>query len=92
MYGFSQATTGIDGAVLAGALDGKLKAFDPLKGEVLWQYDTKRSFDTLNGVEAHGGALDNAGPAVGDGYLVLQSGYNYFNQMPGNVLLVFKAG
>ena len=89
MYGFSQATTGIDGAVLAGALNGKLMAFDPENGDILWQFDTKKSFATLNGVAAHGGALDNAGPAVGNGYMVLQSGYNYFNQMPGNVLLVF---
>jgi polyvinyl alcohol dehydrogenase (cytochrome) len=92
MYGFSQATTGIDGAVLAGALDGKLHAFDPEDGKILWQFDTKKPFATLNGVKAHGGALDNAGPAVGNGYMVLQSGYNYFNQMPGNVLLVFKVG
>jgi len=90
MFGFSQATTGIDGAVLAGTLDGKMMAFGSGDGKVLWQFDTKKPFDTLNGVKAHGGALDNAGPAVGNGYLVLQSGYNYFNQMPGNVLLVFE--
>ena len=90
LYGFSGATTSIDGAVLAGSLNGKLSAFNHATGELQWQYDTKRGFDTLNGVAAHGGSMDNAGPAVGNGYLVIQSGYSYINQMPGNLLLVLK--
>ncbi|MGI9283807.1 MAG: alpha/beta fold hydrolase [Pseudomonadales bacterium] len=90
LYGFSGAATGIDGAVLAGQLNGKLNAFSTDDGSLLWQFDTNRSFDTLNGVTAHGGAIDNAGPIVGNGRLVLQSGYSYINQMPGNVLLVFR--
>jgi polyvinyl alcohol dehydrogenase (cytochrome) len=91
MYGFSGAALGLDDVVLAGALNGKLFAFDPEDGAVLWTYDSKRPYQTLNGVEAHGGALDNAGYAVGGGHLVLQSGYSYINQMPGNVLLVLRA-
>ena len=89
-YGFSGAATSIEGALLAGSLNGKLSAFDSSNGKIIWQYDTKRSFETINGVAAHGGSLDNAGPVVGNGYLVLQSGYSYINQMPGNVLLVFR--
>jgi polyvinyl alcohol dehydrogenase (cytochrome) len=89
-YGYSGAATSIDGAVLAGSLNGTLKAFSSSDGSELWQFDSKRPFTTLNGVTAHGGALDNAGPVIGSGYLVLQSGYSYFNQMPGNVLLVFR--
>jgi len=34
--------------------------------------------------------MDNASVALGNGRLVVQSGYSYINQMPGNVLLVFK--
>jgi polyvinyl alcohol dehydrogenase (cytochrome) len=89
-YGYSGAATSIDGAVLAGSLNGTLKAFSSSDGKELWRFDSKREFSTLNGVKAHGGSLDNAGPALGNGYLVLQSGYSYFNQMPGNVLLVFR--
>lgn len=89
-YGYSGAATSIDGAVLAGSLNGTLKAFSSDDGSELWRFDSKREFATLNGVTAHGGALDNAGPVLGNGYLVLQSGYSYFNQMPGNVLLVFR--
>ena len=89
-YGFSSAATSIEGAVLAGALNGTLNAFDLETGKLIWSYDTKRPFATLNGVEAHGGSLDNTAFAVGQGYLVIQSGYSYFNQMPGNVLLVLR--
>ena len=89
-YGYSSAATSIDGAVLAGSLNGTLKAFDSDDGDVLWQFDTRRSFVTLNGVQAHGGALDNTSFAIGGGYLVIQSGYSFFNQMPGNVLLVLR--
>ena len=89
-YGYSGAATSIDGAVLAGSLNGTLKAFSSSDGKELWRFDSKREFSTLNGVTAHGGALDNGGPVLGNGYLVLQSGYSYFNQMPGNVLLVFR--
>ncbi len=89
-YGYSGAATSIDGAVLAGSLNGTLKAFSSSDGAELWRFDSKREFATLNGVTAHGGSLDNAGPVLGNGYLVLQSGYSYFNQMPGNVLLVFR--
>ena len=89
-YGYSAALTGIEGAVLAGALNGTLQAFSSADGQELWRFDTRKPFPTQNGVPAHGGALDNAGPAVGHGYMVLQSGYAYFNQMRGNLLLVLK--
>ncbi|MEP4148626.1 MAG: alpha/beta fold hydrolase [Halioglobus sp.] len=90
-YGYSGAATSLDGAVLAGSLNGTLKAFDSNSGDVLWQFDTKKSFVTLNGIEAHGGSLDNTSLAIGNGYLAIQSGYSYFNQMPGNVLIVLRA-
>jgi polyvinyl alcohol dehydrogenase (cytochrome) len=90
-YGNSGAALGLDDMVLAGTLNGKLQAFSPENGSVIWEYDTKRPFDTLNGIKGHGGSLDNAGSvAIGNGYMVVQSGYSYINQMPGNVVLVFK--
>ncbi len=89
-FGYSAALTGIEGAILAGSLNGTLRAFSSKDGEELWQLDTKRPFPTLNGIPAHGGALDNAGPAIGNGYMIVQSGYAYFNQMRGNLLVVLK--
>ncbi|MCH8861862.1 MAG: hypothetical protein IID51_05070, partial [Proteobacteria bacterium] len=45
---------------------------------------------SLNGVEAHGGAIDVQGPVIADGMLFIQSGYGLFGQMPGNILLAFR--
>lgn len=90
-YGNSGAALGLDDMILAGALNGKLQAFSPENGSIIWEYDTKRPFETLNGIRGHGGSLDNAGSVViGNGYMVVQSGYSYINQMPGNVVLVFR--
>jgi polyvinyl alcohol dehydrogenase (cytochrome) len=65
-------------------------AFDLSDGTVLWEYDTVQQFDTVNGVEAHGGAIDSGGAQVVDDMLFLQSGYGMFGQMPGNVLLAYR--
>lgn len=89
-YALSSAATSVPGLVFAGALDGKLRAYDAVSGEVLWQFDSKRSFQSLNGVDGHGGAIDVQGPVIADGMLFIQSGYGLFGQMPGNVLLAFR--
>jgi polyvinyl alcohol dehydrogenase (cytochrome) len=34
--------------------------------------------------------MSGAGPAVGDGYLVVNSGYGLYSHSPGNLLLVFS--
>jgi polyvinyl alcohol dehydrogenase (cytochrome) len=83
------AVTVIPGAVLSGSLDGGLRAYSTADGTVLWQFDSNRTFDTVNGVEAHGGSLDAAGPTVADGLLIVTAGYGGTVSMPGNVLLVF---
>jgi polyvinyl alcohol dehydrogenase (cytochrome) len=90
-YGNSGAALGLDDMILAGTLNGKLQAFSPETGSVIWEYNTKREYQTLNGIKGHGGALDNAGSVViGNGYMIVQSGYSYVNQMPGNVVMVFR--
>ncbi|MGH8176472.1 MAG: PQQ-binding-like beta-propeller repeat protein [Steroidobacter sp.] len=88
--GLSGAPTVIDGAVLEGSLDGFLRAFDAASGEVLFQFDTARPFDTINAVTAHGGAIDNASIVAANGYLFVSSGYGMFGQTAGNVLLAFR--
>jgi len=88
--GFSGAPTVIDGAVVSGSLDGFLHAFDAKTGELLYKFDTARSFETFNGVTANGGAIDNATIVAANGMLFVSSGYGLFGQMPGNVLLAFK--
>jgi polyvinyl alcohol dehydrogenase (cytochrome) len=89
--GLSGAPTIIDGAVISGSLDGFLRAFDADTGKLLFQYDTARDFDTLNGVPGKGGAIDNASIVAVNGYLFVNSGYGLLgNQTPGNVFLAFR--
>ena len=58
----------------------------------MWDYDTRRDFDTVNGVEARGGSLNGPGPTIADGMLYVVSGYGLWNLWtPGNVLLAFSA-
>lgn len=87
-YGMSAATLLVDGAVIQGANDGYLKIFDGQSGELLFSYDTAREFDTVNGVPASGGSIDNASVVAANGMLLVQSGYGLLGA-PGNVLLAF---
>jgi len=86
----SAAVTAIPGAVFSGSLDGHLRAYSTSNGEVIWDVDTVREYDTVNGVKAHGGSLDGAGPTVAGGMLYVNSGYGQFGGTPGNVLLAFS--
>ncbi len=86
----SAAVTAIPGVVFSGSVDGHLRAYSAGTGEVLWDVDTAREFQTVNGKTAHGGSLDVAGPAVVNGRLFVNSGYGQWGGMPGNVLLVFS--
>jgi polyvinyl alcohol dehydrogenase (cytochrome) len=87
--GLSAAVTAIPGAVFAGAFDGHLRAYDADNGEVLWDFDTNRSFETVSGDTAHGGSIEADGPVIVDGHVLVNSGYLFGDRMPGNVLLVF---
>jgi len=90
-YGMSAATLLVDGAVVQGSNDGYVKVFDAARGEPIFSFDTARSFDTVNGVTGHGGAIDNFSIWAANGMLFVQSGYGLMG-VPGNVLLAFKPG
>jgi polyvinyl alcohol dehydrogenase (cytochrome) len=83
------ALTAVPGVVFSGALDGHLRAFAAESGQVLWDFDTDTDYKTVNGVRAHGGSLDGAGPVVAGGMVYVNSGYPRNGGMPGNVLLAF---
>ena len=87
----SAAVTVIPGVVFSGALDGHLRAYSTTDGSILWDFDTVRDFPAVNGVSAHGGALDGPGPTIAGGMLYVNSGYGRYGAMPGNVLLAFSA-
>jgi polyvinyl alcohol dehydrogenase (cytochrome) len=81
----------IPGAVFSGSVDGHLRAYSTTDGRIIWDYNTARDYETVNGVTAKGGSIDAAGPAIADGLVVTNSGYALWKGMPGNVLLAFSA-
>ena len=50
--GLSAAASSISGAVVGGAMDGHLRAYDANTGKVIWDLDTAVPFATLDGGEA----------------------------------------
>ena len=89
--GISAAATAIEGAVLAGAMDGRLRAYDRDTGSVIWEFDSVKTFNTLDGQTAQGGSFGGGqGPVFKDGMMYINSGYGVYFHMPGNVLLAFE--
>jgi polyvinyl alcohol dehydrogenase (cytochrome) len=85
------AVTAIPGVVFSGSLDGHLRAYDAATGAVIWDFDTIREFETVNGVQARGGSFNGPGATVAEGMVYVTSGYSSLGFMPGNVLLAFSA-
>ncbi|HVZ24398.1 MAG TPA: PQQ-binding-like beta-propeller repeat protein, partial [Vicinamibacterales bacterium] len=83
------AVTAIPGVVFSGSMDGGLRAYATRDGSIVWQFDTNRPFETVNGVRANGGAMDGPGAVVAHGMLFIDSGYVSLIGRPGNVLLAF---
>jgi polyvinyl alcohol dehydrogenase (cytochrome) len=82
------APTLIPGVVFSASADGVMRAYDARDGRVIWEVNTVRPFQTINGVEGKGGTLNGPGPVIVDGILYVTSGYGGFGT-PGNVLLAF---
>ena len=88
----SAAVTVIPGVVFSGATDGTMRAYSVADGHVLWEYNTVREYQTVNGVPAKGGSINGPGPTVAGGTLFVNSGYAYIGGgVAGNVLLAFRA-
>jgi polyvinyl alcohol dehydrogenase (cytochrome) len=86
----SAAVTAIPGVVFSGSVDGYLRAYSADTGEVVWDVDTVREYETVNGLRAHGGSLDGPGPTIAGGMLYVNSGYGQWGGTSGNVLLAFS--
>ena len=85
----SAAVTAIPGVVFSGSMDGHLRAYAAEDGKILWDMNTMRPFETVNGVPGKGGSMDGPGPVVVNGMVFVNSGYSRFGGEPGNVLLAF---
>jgi polyvinyl alcohol dehydrogenase (cytochrome) len=86
----SAAITAIPGVVFSGSVDGHLRAYSADTGQIVWEVDTAREYETVSGQKARGGSLDCAGPVIAGGMLYVNSGYGQWGGMPGNVLLAFS--
>jgi len=95
---FSAALSVTNDVLFAGALNGKLYAFNTKDGVMLWSHDVSTSPSPIApaGQNIHGGTIDGAGPIVAGSDLLINSGYstfggaNQFHAGPGNALVVYK--
>lgn len=76
--------------VVTGALNGYLFAHDQRTGALVWEFNTLQDYATINNVPAKGGAIDSTGPVFSGDYMIVNSGYATFGQLPGNSVLVFR--
>lgn len=88
--GISAPISTTPGLIYAGGVDGMLRIFDTENGDILWEENTRRSFGEVNGIPATGGSIEMDGPVIADGNLYITSGYEKWNETPGNVLLVYS--
>ena len=73
--------------LFVGAIDGMLYGLDRASGEVLWRFETARTFTTLRGTPTEGGAIyGTVGPMYANGRLFVSSGYGQAER-PGNALI-----
>jgi len=57
-------------------------------GKTVWEFDTNKDFNTVNGVPASGNMMSSSGPVVAGGMLYVGSGYSFGSALGrGNVLL-----
>jgi len=84
------AVTVIPGVAFTGSVDGTMRAFSTADGEVLWDYYSKRDYQTINGIEGRGGSVGGPGPTVVNGMVYWGSGYSILGTTSGNVLLAFS--
>jgi polyvinyl alcohol dehydrogenase (cytochrome) len=91
--GESAASTVIPGVVFTVGLDGMIRALSTMAGQLLWEYNAAKKFETVNGVKASGGSMGAPGATIANGMVFVPSGYIGFNNgVPGNVLLAFAPG
>jgi polyvinyl alcohol dehydrogenase (cytochrome) len=86
----SAAVSAFAGVAFSGSVDGHMRAYSTTDGRILWDFDSIKTYETVNGVEGRGGSIDGPGPAIGGGMVFFNSGYPTAGGTPGNVLLAFS--
>jgi polyvinyl alcohol dehydrogenase (cytochrome) len=86
----SAAVSAIAGVAFSGSVDGHMRAYSMKDGAIVWDFDTIRPYETVNGVPGKGGAIDGPGAVIVGGMVFFNSGYHTAGGVPGNVLLAFS--
>lgn len=86
----SAAVSALPGVAFSGSVDGHMRAYATADGSILWDFDSIREYETVNGVPGRGGSIDGPGPVIGGGMVFINSGYPTAGGTPGNVLLAFS--
>jgi polyvinyl alcohol dehydrogenase (cytochrome) len=86
----SAAVSALPGVAFSGSVDGHMRAYSAANGSIIWDFDTIREYETVNGVPGRGGSIDGPGPVIGGGLVFVNSGYPTAGGTPGNVLLAFS--
>ena len=60
-------------------------AFTTQDGRKVWEYDTARDYQTVNGVKGNAGSMSNAGATIAGGMVFTNSGYSHHGGLvPGH--------
>ena len=86
----SAAVSALPGVAFSGSVDGHMRAYSATDGSIIWDFDSIRDYETVNGVPGRGGSIDGPGPVIGGGMVFINSGYPTAGGTPGNVLLAFS--
>jgi polyvinyl alcohol dehydrogenase (cytochrome) len=69
--------------------EGNLAGANIAPGQIVWDFDARRDFPTVNQVPAKGGSFDGGGVAISHGMVITTCGYGFAGGAPGNVMLAF---
>src|SRR5712671_903505 len=84
------APTVIPGVAFEASSNGRLYAVSTDTGKLLWEFNTNQEFQTVNKVNAHGGAISVSGASIAGGMVFISSGYAISSgASAGNVILAF---
>jgi len=88
------AVSAMPGIAFSASFGGHLRAYtigsNARPGEIVWDFDARRDFETVNQVPGKGGSFDGGGPAISHGMVITTCGYGFAGGVPGNVLLAFS--
>lgn len=86
----ASAVSAMPGIAFSASFGGHLRAYNTKTGEIVWDFDANKDYETVNGVAAKGGSFNGAGPAISHGMVFVTNGYGFAGGKVGNVLLAFS--